>query len=344
MTKSFRNDLFIRAARGERTERTPIWLMRQAGRTDPAYNKLKAEAGMPLEDLFHNAELAAQISLLPRRLGIDAIIYFQDILTILWPMGAQFRFRPGPVIEEPIRTPAQVRALREYDMAQELPYIPETFRLIYKELDGEMPVLGFAGAPLTLLFFLVEGKSFGAKAQASHAFLREEPKLAHELLDKIAALTVDYLKLQIDAGAAAFQLFESAAHLLDKTLYREFALPYQQQIFQALKGTIPSIAFAREWENLDTLNQSGADIISLPSSISVAQARKALGEERVFQGNVDKHLLASGTLDQIEQAAKACVQSGGHRGHILNLNHGLLRETPYENILHLTKVVRETRC
>ena len=141
------------------------------------------------------------------------------------------------------------------------------------------------------------------------------------------------------AGVAAVQLFESAAFLLEPDLYREFALPYQQRVFAALKGVVPTIQFARQWENLGDLDAAGADIISLPSSVSIAEARAQLGEGRVLQGNLDNHLLAAGSLEEIADAALECVRSGGQRGHIFNLSHGLLRHTPYENIAHLVNVV-----
>lgn len=340
MTQTFRNDLFVRAAHGERTPRTPAWLMRQAGRTDPAYMALRAEADLPLEALFRHPELAARISLLPKRLGVDAIIYFQDILTPLAPMGASFVFRPGPVLEKPIRTIAQIRALSAYDVAHELPFIGETFHLISEELDGEMPVLGFAGAPLTLAVFLIEGGSFGNEAPSALDFFARYPADTHELLERLTAMTIDYLRYQIEAGAAAVQLFESAAHLLDTHLYETFALPYQQRVFEALRDRVPTIVFSREWDDLKTLDRAGADIISLPSTVSIAEARAVLGEGKVLQGNLDNRLLATGSLEEIEAAAKECIASGDHRGHIFNLSHGLLRETPYENIVHLMEVVR----
>ncbi|MEX2015479.1 MAG: uroporphyrinogen decarboxylase family protein, partial [Candidatus Hydrogenedentales bacterium] len=313
----FLNDLFLRAARGERTPRPPIWLMRQAGRTDPAYNALREEVGLPLEDLFRHPELAARISLLPQRIGVDAIIYFQDILTPLGPMGAPFVFRPGPVTERPVRSAAEVSRLRRYDVAQELPFIPETFRLVYQELGGELPVLGFAGAPLTLLVFLAEGRSFGNSAKHAMAFLREDAATAHELLALLTDITIDYLRLQIGAGAVAVQLFESAAHLLTPALYREFALPYQQRIFDAIEhdGAF-TIMFAREWEDIDLLNASGADILSLHSRISISDARGRVGKGRVIQGNLDNRLLCEGSWEDIERAALACIQSGERRGHI----------------------------
>lgn len=332
--------IFLRAARGERTPRPPIWLMRQAGRTDPAYVALKDESGLPLEELFRHAELAAQISLLPRRFGVDAIIFFQDILTPLAPLGCRFVFRPGPVTDTPIRSANDIRRLAVYDVADELPFIAETFRLIRRALDGALPVLGFAGAPLTLAVFMIEGKSFGETAPAALGFLRDNFRESHELLAKLTELTVDYLKFQIECGADALQLFESAAHLIPPDLYREFALPYQQTVFDALRGRAPTIHFAREIDDLALLDAAGADIISLPSTVSIAEARRVLGRERVFQGNFDNRLLVTASFGEIEAVARAIIESGERRGHIFNLSHGLLRETPFENVLHLIEVVR----
>ncbi|MFA6241431.1 MAG: uroporphyrinogen decarboxylase family protein [Candidatus Hydrogenedentales bacterium] len=344
MTRAYTNDLFMRAARGEKTPSTPIWMMRQAGRSDPEYNRLKRECGLTLGQMFRNAELAARVSLLPKRIGVDAIIYFQDILTPLGPMGREFVFAPGPCIDAPIRSEADVESLHTYDVARELPFIPETFRLIHDALQGEMPVLGFAGAPFTLAAFLIEGKSFGAKAENTHAFMRNNPAHMHKLLDKLTEMTIDYLRMQVEADAAAVQLFESGAYLLSQALYEEFALPYQQRIFAALRGAAPTIVFARDWNDLGTLDASGADIVSLPSGIGIAEARAALGATRPLQGNVSNQLVAKGPLDAITEAAQACVIAGGHQGHIFNLDHGLLSETPFEHVIHLVNVVKSTTC
>ncbi len=338
--RPYRNELFLRAARGERTSRPPVWLMRQAGRTDPEYNALRDEAGLPLEALFRNPEFAARISLLPKRIGVDAIIYFQDILTPLAPMGAPFIFRPGPVLETPFRETRDLERLHAYDAARALPFIPAIFRIIRRELDGEMPVLGFAGAPFTLLVFLVEGGSFGKEAPRARRFLAERSQSAHALLEKLTQVTIDYLNLQIEAGADAVQLFESAAPVLDAAAYREFALPYQQQVFEAMRGTAPTIAFARDIEDVRLLDASGADILSLPAHLTIAEARRRVGAERVVQGNLDNGLLAEGSLDAITSAAHAVIESGECRGHIFNLNHGLLGQTPFEHVCHLVDAVR----
>lgn len=336
---NYRNDLVLRAARGETTPRTPVWFMRQAGRFDPEYRKLKAQSSLTLLELFRTPEWAARISLLPKRLGVDALIIFQDILTPLLPMGVRMDFSPGPTLEHPVRTAQEMRALHAYDTAEELAYVGETFRLVREALAGEMPVLGFAGGPMTLATFLLEGERFTESAETTVRIAAEQPRLLHELLDKLTRLTIEYLLFQIEAGAALVQLFESAAHLVTPTVYRTFGLPYQQCIFERLKGKAPAILFARNLRNLDLLAASGADVLSLPSTVSIREARERLGEDLVVQGNLDNALLARGTLDEITAAVRACMAAGERRGHIFNLSHGVLPETPYENLLHVVRLV-----
>lgn len=343
MTQTLQNDTLLRALRGERTPYTPIWMMRQAGRTDPAYLALKDEAGLPLEDLFRHPAYSTEITLLPKRFGVDALIYFQDILTPLTPMGAHFVFAPGPKLVEKVGSVADVDRLRTYDVEEELPFIRQTFDAIFSELEGELPVLGFAGAPLTLAVFILEGKSFGETASRAMTFMEEEPAALHRLLDRITDMTIEYLKYQARCGVAAVQLFESAAFLLTPEQYHAFALPCQQRIFSALKGIVPTINFAREWNSLDDLDAAGADVISLPSTIHLRDARAQLGASRVFQGNVDNRLLAFGNEDDIAAAVEDCVRAGEHRGHIFNLSHGLLRETPFDRVLRLVEQVHAVR-
>ncbi len=334
------NTLIQRALQGETTERTPIWMMRQAGRTDPEYLRIRDESNLSLEELFRNPEYATTFSLLPKRIGVDAIIFYQDILTPLSPMGAHFVFRPGPVLEKPLEHPDDLDAIQPYDAAAGNPFVGETFARLQESLQGELPVFGFAGAPLTLAVFIMEGKSFGATASKAMAWLAEAPEKVHACLDRITTLTISYLKYQASVGATAVQLFESCAFLLSREQYAEFALPYQQRIFEALKDVVPTINFARDWPHIDDLEAAGADVISLPGGISIATARETLGVNAVVQGNVDNKLLVHGSKAEIEEAVRACVLSGEHRGHIFNLSHGLLRETPFENVRLVVDTVR----
>jgi len=336
------NGLVLEAALGRTTVRTPIWMMRQAGRTDPEYNRIRQQCGLALEALFAHPGLAAEISLLPRRFGVDAIIFFQDILTPLGPMGAPFVFSPGPTLTQPVRTAADIERLHAFDVADELPFVGETFGRVHAELAGAMPVLGFAGAPLTLATFLLEGGSFGHDAPALKKLMETSPGTLHGLLEMLSEMTIDYLNYQIQCGAAAVQLFESAAHLLSASDYESFALPYQKWVLEAV-DTAPRIMFARERPELNLLAQTGADVISLPSSVSISAAREHFGPQQALQGNLDNRLLCDGPLDDALMQAEACVREGGHHAHIFNLSHGLLRETPFEHVTSLVDCVKRVR-
>lgn len=341
---AIRNDLLLCATRREPTERTPVWLMRQAGRTDPRYVELRERSGLTLEALFCDADLATEISLLPKRLGVDAIIIFQDILTPLAPMGAEFVFRPGPQLVSPIRCAADVKALRPYDPAGKLDFVSKTIRLLKSSLDGELPVLGFAGAPLTLAAFLIEGRSPGRAPRHLRVFMRDDPAGFHRLLDKLADMTADYLALQIEAGADAVQLFDSCADLLTADEYEQFAHNYQVKVFSRLSGSVPRILFAKERSELNLMVESGADVLSVGSCVDLAEAISRYGDRVAFQGNVDNRILAEGSLRDIDEAVWACVRTGGGRGHILNLNHGLLQHTPFENVRRFVEAARLARA
>lgn len=340
MNEQYDNDLVLRAARGERTPRTPIWMMRQAGRTDPEYLRLRNEAGLPLEHLFRHVDWATRITLLPKRFGVDALIMFQDILTILSGMGAPFVFAPGPKLAANLDAETALRNLHAFDVREEMAFVGQTLQQVRAEVNGAMPVLGFAGAPLTLLVFLVEGKSFGLSAERAMAFLEEQPEAALEALDKITDMTIAYLEYQIASGAAAVQLFESAAFLLRPDQYETFALPAQQRIFEAINDLAPTILFARDWDNLEQLQRAGAQVISLPTGVSITEARQSLGESQPVQGNLDNKLLLPGDWHQIADEATRILLEGNRQGHIFNLSHGLLQETPFENVLNLVRFVK----
>ena len=333
------NDLLLRAANGLAVERVPVWLMRQAGRTDPAYRKLRERDGRPLEQLFRDVEQSIEISLLPQRIEVDAIIMFQDILTPLAPVGAEFRFTPGPMLEAPLRTTAQVQALLPLNPRQDIPHVGEILKGIHARLGGALPVLGFAGAPVTLAFFLIAGQSPSRQIPEVLRFFLDEPKRAQTLLDYLTDLTIDYLHYQIDSGAHAVQLFESMADVLPRELYERFALPTHERIFAALPKTTPAILFAKEFPHLDLLLQSGAPILSVGSCVDLAEARSK-APDRVFQGNVDNQLLADGTPEAVTEAIKRCLAQTDGRNHILNLNHGLLERTPFAQVKHFVNTAK----
>ncbi|MCP3903903.1 MAG: uroporphyrinogen decarboxylase [Planctomycetes bacterium] len=337
------NSLILDAARGKRTERTPVWLMRQAGRFDPEYQALKQRHGLPLEEMFCTADLAAEMTCLPRRFGVDALILYQDILTPLAPMGAPFVFRPGPVLEEPVRTADDIARLRLYEPREELPFIPRSIELVRSEIDGELPLFGFAGAPLTLAAFILEGGSPAGKLDRTRALMESDPGVMHDLLGRLTKVTIALLEMEIEAGVEAVQLFESVSDLLTDDEYLAFAHPWQARIFTALEGSVPRILFAKEQPRLDLMRQTGADVLSVGRCVDLAAARADLGPTVALQGNVDNLVLRDGTPEQIEAAVRQCVHAGGHHGHILNLNHGILKDTPIDNVRRLIDTCRATR-
>ncbi|MHC4100066.1 MAG: uroporphyrinogen decarboxylase [Planctomycetota bacterium] len=341
MTTSARQ-LILDAARRRRTERTPVWLMRQAGRADPEYCRLRQRCGLPLEELFCSPDLAAEITLQPRKLGVDALILFQDILTPLAPMGARFLYRPGPVLEDSARPEAVACRLRDIEPAEDLAFVAESIRLVRQEVSDDVPLLGFAGAPLTLAAFLLEGGSPG-ELHNTRKLMRDEPGRLHDLLDRLARMTSAYLSLQIATGVDAVQLFESIADLLSEQEYGTFAHPYQARAIRDLRATAPVILFVKERPWLDLMIETGADVLSVGTCVDLAEARRRYGDRVAFQGNVDNRLLVDGSPAAITRAVEACVQAGGHEGHILNLSHGLLPETPIDNVRRLVDACHAAR-
>ena len=352
-----KNDLLLRAARRLPVERVPVWMMRQAGRSDPKYRALREKIDIPLERLFRTipcsysdqeVEWAIEISLLPRRIGVDAIIVYKDILTPLCPMGVHFRFAPGPVLDSPIRTRAQIEALQPLnDPASQMAFTGKIISGLRETLDGEMPLIGFAGSPLTLAFFMVAGTSpmaaSGGVSDAARSVFQlmdEEPELFHELLQRLTQMTINYLNYQISEGAQAVQLFESIADQINLPRYQTFVQPYHQQIFAALDSSAPSILFAKECSYLSLMLESGADVLSVGKCVDLAIAQKEAKGKVAFQGNVDNALLRDGTCDDITDAVNRCLQRGGKIGHILNLSHGLYRDTPFENVKHFVSAAK----
>ena len=335
-----KNDRLLRILNHLPVDRVPVWLMRQAGRTDPEYCQLRKKDGRPLEKLFLDPETAIKISLLPKRLGVDAIIMFQDILTPLTPMGAGFHFAPGPILEKPVRTMAQVKALRLPEPETELRTVAQILSGLKTELAGELPVLGFAGSPMSLAFFMIAGSSPNKKINEVLAFIVEQPSFIQALLERLTEMTVDYLNYQIASGADAVQLFESFAEVIPLEIYKKYVQPTHEKIFSALIPTTPSILFTKESPHLDLLLKSGASVLSVGNCIDLAQAKKQ-SPEMIFQGNIDNKILADGTKEEITQAVRKCFEQSGRKNHILNLNHGLLERTPYENVQHFVDIAKE---
>ena len=335
-----KNDRLLRVLNHLPVDRVPVWMMRQAGRTDPEYNQLKKNDGRALEKLFADPEIAIKISLLPKRLGVDAIIMFQDILTPLTPAGTGFHFAPGPILEMPVRTMAQVKALRAFDPEVHLQSVSQILKGLNAELKGELPVLGFAGSPMSLAFFMIAGRSPNQKLAEVLAFIEEQAEITQALIDWLTVMTLDYLNFQIDSGARVVQLFESFADVIPLEIYKKFVQPSHEKIFSALATSAPSILFTKESPHLDLMLQSGASVLSVGSCIDLEHAQNQ-APEMIFQGNVDNKTLADGTKGDITQAIQKCFEQTGRKNHILNLNHGLLERTPYENVQHFVKAAKE---
>jgi len=338
--KPFKNDRLIRVINNLPVDRVPVWIMRQAGRTDPEYNKIRKNDGRPLEKLFDDPDIAIKISLLPKRLGVDAIIMFQDILTPLTPAGAGFRFIPGPILENPIRNLDQIKKLRSVDPEKHLQTVAQIIKGLNKELNGELPVLGFAGSPMTLAFFMISGSNPKNKIQEVLTFMEEKPEITQVLLDWLTELTIDYLNFQIESGAHVIQLFESFAEFIELEFYKKFVQPTQEKIFSSISKKTPSILFTKELPHIDLMIKSGASVLSVGNCINLSAAKK-MAPRMIFQGNVNNKILADGTKKEITQAVERCYKQSGMQNHILNLNHGLLERTPFENVSHFVNVAKE---
>lgn len=318
--------LLVRAARGEAVERPPVWAMRQAGRWDPEFNKLRA--GLSFYEFSDNVELAAKASLLPKRFGVDAIILFYDITTLTVSMGLPFTLQPnrGPVPDRPIATMADVERLDPEPRPERFGAIIGLLQRVQQELRGELPAIVFAGAPFTVATYCI---GTGKNLDATRSFIREKPVVWQALLERIQTATIHFLKTLIGHGAALYQLFDSWAGELTRDEYLRWAQPYHQAIFAGARGT-PRILFVKECPYLDLLTASGAEGISLGSCHDLAAARRDY-PNLVFQGNVDEEVLRGGTEAEVIAATKHCLAAGGGRRHIVNLNHGVDKATPVAN-------------
>jgi uroporphyrinogen decarboxylase len=318
--------LLVRAARGEAVERPPVWAMRQAGRWDPEFNRVRG--GLSFYEFSENVELAAKASLLPRRFGVDGIILFYDITTLPAAMGLPFVLQPslGPVPDAPVRTLADIECLHADPDPARYQHIRDLLRLVKENLRGELPVLVFAGAPFTVATYCI---GTGKDMAATRRFAAEQPHVWQALLDRLSDATVRFLGTLIRDGADVYQLFDSWAGMLTDAEYHLWAQPYHRTILGAATG-VPRILFVKECPYLPLLTASGADVISLGVRHDLAAARRDY-PQLAFQGNVDEDILRTGTPDQVAAATRACVAAGGGRRHIINLNHGVDRATPVAN-------------
>ena len=324
-------ELFLGACRFEKVERVPVWIMRQAGRYLPEYQAVRARHSFL--EICKTPELAAEVSLQPyRALGVDAIIVFSDILIVAEAMGLPLEVPDsGPVLGNPVRDLAAVRRLREFDPEDETRFLGEAIRAIVREAGPNVPVIGFAGAPWTLACYMIEGQTRGDISRA-RSMLKDEPQLMRELLGRIARCTAKYLQMQIDAGAAAVQLFDTWAGELSQAEYDAFELPASQEVFEALdRDGVSRILFAKgSARHLESMAQTGAGVLSVDWNTNLADARNRMGRRVALQGNVDPQVLL-GSIEEVREAARRAVEQTAGQGHILNLGHGILPSTSVEN-------------
>jgi uroporphyrinogen decarboxylase len=324
------NDRLLRACRREPVDRTPVWMMRQAGRYLKEYREIRKNVSFL--DLCKNTDLAAEVSLQPYRiLGVDAVIFFSDILIPVEAMGVSVALTDkGPEIANPIRTERDAAALRIPDPAAEMPFVASILKRLRVELRDQVPLIGFSGAPWTLASYMVEGGGSKSFAEIKSLAFRE-PLVLHALLDKLASTVSSYLAYQIEAGAQVVQLFDTWAGELSRSDYDEFALPYTRKIFESIGTRVPRILYLNGCATLlESMATSGADVISLDWRISMAEARRRVGQRVALQGNLDPCLLL-GAPERIGARTGEILVEAGPLGHILNLGHGILPPTPVEN-------------
>ena len=338
------NDLILRAARGEKTERTPVWLMRQAGRVLPEYREVRAKMGGFIE-LVKTPEFAAEVTVQPVDiLGVDAAIIFSDILVIPEAMGLPYKMveARGPWFEHTIKTEADVQKLRVADGVDDLAYVCEAIRQTKKALNGRVPLIGFAGAPWTILAYMVEGSGSKTFSKAKK-FLYTQPVLAHDLLEKITRSTINYLKAQIAAGADMVQLFDSWAGILSPEQYREFALKYIAQICKEIHPLVPVTVFAKDAHFIRReLGSIDCDTIGLDWTMDIAESRKLIGEHKTLQGNADPCLLYA-DFETIKTETEKMLRAFGPHRHIANLGHGLYPDLEKEKVKFFVETVKNFR-
>jgi len=326
------------ALRGEPVDRPPIWFMRQAGRYMAEYREIRKTVSFP--ELCNDADLATEVTLQPvDRFGVDAAIVFSDILTIPEAMGMELVWESGhgPRLPDPVRSRADVDALTQPDVADALPVVPATLKK-FQQQRPEVPILGFAGAPFTLLCYMVEGS--GSKNWLEvKKMLFSDPDTAQHLLSRLADIVGDYLQSQVEAGAAGVQIFDTWAGILSVDDYDRFALPAAQRALARVRGA-PRIYFTRDSSPfLERLEQTEADVIGLDWRVDLGRAREVLGRLPV-QGNLDPVALYA-PVDDIRARVHRICQQAGPLGHVFNLGHGVLPTTPIEGVEAMVAAVKE---
>jgi uroporphyrinogen decarboxylase len=335
------NDLLLRAAKGETTERTPVWLMRQAGRVLPEYRAVRAKSKNFIE-FVKNPEMAAEVTVQPVAIfGVDAAIIFSDILVIPEAMGLPYQMieAKGPWFEKTITSQADVDNLVVTD-GSNLQYVYDAISLTKKQLNNRVPLIGFCGAPWTLFAYMVEGsgsKTFGKAKKV----LYTQPKLAHQALEKITQSSINYLKLQVKAGANLIQIFDSWAGVLSPEMHKEFSLRYMGIISDELSKEVPVTIFAKDAHfSLPEIKNTSCNVVGLDWTINPQEARKIIGQNKTLQGNADPCLLYA-DYDVIEQQVKQMLSAFGSERYIANLGHGLYPDTEKEKVKFFVDCVKK---
>jgi uroporphyrinogen decarboxylase len=336
------DSLFIRACKAQATERTPVWFMRQAGRYMPEYRAVRKQYS--LIEICKKPDVAADVTITAAEaIGVDAAIIFADLLLPLEVMGLPFRFEAGegPVIEKPVRTNEDVRQLRT-DQAAELGYVSEAIRIVCKHFGNRLPVIGFCGAPFTLASYMIEG---GGSRNYIHAkkMMYNVPAAWDELMHKLVAVTSEYAAEQVSAGADTIQIFDSWVGCLSVEDYRAYALPYVTELVKKLQKTgVPVIYFGTDSATLlPSMKECGADVIGLDWRIPLDDGWRAMTYAGAVQGNLDPVVLFSEWKNVKVRAEEVLRRAARRPGHIFNLGHGILPETPVDNVKALAQFVRE---
>ncbi|MDE1857591.1 MAG: uroporphyrinogen decarboxylase [Thaumarchaeota archaeon] len=330
---------FVDACRRKQVDHTPVWFMRQAGRYLPSYRKLRTTKG--ILEIAKDPELASDVTVDPvRRLGVDAAVMFADIMLPLEGVGVKFRIEEnlGPVIQNPIRTMKDVEALSEFDPDRHVDNVLGTIRLAVKKLRGT-PLVGFSGAPFTLASYLVEG-SPTRDFQKTKSLMYTEPDVWRSLMSRLTRLVIVYLRAQVRDGVSAAQLFDSWVGCLSPEDYRTFAMPYTKEIFGALGRKVPTIHFcANSGTLVEDFARTGPDVLSVDWRVPIGTVWERTAGTKGVQGNLDPAAAAAGGKVMEKGANRILEEAAGRRGHVFNLGHGVLRETPPENLRRLVQLV-----
>jgi len=333
------NDLLLRALKGEQVERTPVWLMRQAGRILPEYRKVREKA-KDFVTFVKTPELAAEVTIQPVDiLGVDAAIIFSDILVIPEAMGLPYKMieAKGPFFEKTVKTEKDLAQLR-VATGQDLNYVTDAIKLTKKGLNGKVPLIGFCGAPWTLFAYMVEGSGSKTFSQAKK-MLYTNPALSHSLLQKITDSSINYLKAQVLAGADLLQIFDSWAGVLSPEQYNEFSLKYISQICDAITG-VPKIVFAKDaFFARKEIGKLNCNAVGLDWTMDIAESRSLVGPEKTLQGNADPCMLYSDTAT-IKKETEKMLRAFGPKRHIANLGHGLYPDTEKDKVKFFVDTVK----